>query len=131
MRSQQNCYYSLINGLCKCCRSSAALVHFNEMKEKEMRPDSYVYIALISAFLSDTNLPSVFDMLKEMVDVGNLPDPLDKNFLIIRDAICKLSEDARTSSSIKDLIEVGRIPDVSLLEGAEGRYKPSIRFGVR
>ncbi|EOX99093.1 Tetratricopeptide repeat (TPR)-like superfamily protein, putative [Theobroma cacao] len=107
-------YHALINGLCKCGRSSAALVHFNEMKEKNMKPDSYVYIALISAFLSDTNLPSVFDMLKEMVDGGNLPDPLDKNFLIIRDAICKLSEDARTFSSIKDLIAEGRIPDVTL-----------------
>ncbi|XVF01761.1 hypothetical protein REPUB_Repub04eG0117000 [Reevesia pubescens] len=113
-------YHALINGLCKCGRSSAALLYFNEMKEKEMRPDSYVYIALISSFLSDTNLPSACDMLKEMVDVGNLPDPLDKNFPIVRDAIFKLSEDARTSSSIKDLIAEGRIPDVSLLEGAEG-----------
>ncbi|XP_022763919.1 putative pentatricopeptide repeat-containing protein At5g08310, mitochondrial [Durio zibethinus] len=119
-------YHALINGLCKCGRSSAALVLFNEMKEKKMRPDSYVYIALISAFLSDTNLPSVFDMIKEMVDVGNLPDPLDKNYLIIRDAICKLSEHARTSSGIKDLIEEGRIPDVSLSEGDEGIHKPSI-----
>ncbi|XVE92938.1 hypothetical protein REPUB_Repub01dG0146900 [Reevesia pubescens] len=107
-------YHALVNGLCKCGRSSAALVHFNEMKEKEMRPDSCVYVALISAFLSDTNVPSVFDLLKEMVDVGNLPDPLDKNFLVIKDAICKLSEDARISSGIKDLIAEGRIPDVSL-----------------
>ncbi|XVE55084.1 hypothetical protein DITRI_Ditri03aG0132500 [Diplodiscus trichospermus] len=119
-------YHSLINGLCKCGRSSAALVHFNEMKEKQMRPDSYMYIALISSFLSDTNLLSAFDLLKEMVDVGNLPDPLDKNFLIIRDAVCILSEDARTSSSIKDLIEAGRIPGISLSEGAEDRNKPSI-----
>ncbi|MBA0798996.1 hypothetical protein Gohar_009536 [Gossypium harknessii] len=119
-------YHTLVNGLCRCGRSSAALVHFNEMKEKEMRPDSYIYIALISAFLSDTNLPCVLDMLKEMVDVGNLPDPLDKNFPIIRGAICNLLEDARTSFSIKHLIAEGKIPDVSLLEGAEGRHKPSI-----
>lgn len=119
-------YHCLINGLCKCGRSSAALVHFNEMKAKEMRPDSYLYIALISAFLSDTNLPSAFDMLKEMVDVGNLPNPLDKNFTIIRDAICILSEDARTSSSIKDLLQAGRIPDFSLSEVAEDENRPSI-----
>ncbi|KAE8716830.1 putative pentatricopeptide repeat-containing protein [Hibiscus syriacus] len=119
-------YHTLINGLCKCGRSSAALVHFNAMKEKEMKPDNYLYIALIRAFLSDTNLPSVLDILKEMVDVGNLPDPQDKNFPVIKDAICKLSEDARTFSSIRDLIEEGRIPDVSPREGAEGRHNPSI-----
>ncbi|KAK8529685.1 hypothetical protein V6N13_102589 [Hibiscus sabdariffa] len=119
-------YHALINGLCKCGRSSAALVHFNAMKEKEMKPDNYLYIALISALLSDSNLPSVLDTLKEMVDAGNLPDPQDKNFPIIKDAICNLSEDARTSSSVRDLIAEGRIPDVSLSEGAEGRHKPSI-----
>ncbi|KAK8627132.1 hypothetical protein V6N13_134756 [Hibiscus sabdariffa] len=119
-------YHALINGLCKCGRSSAALVHFNVMKAKEMKPDNYLYIALISSFLSDTNLPSVLDMLKELVDVGNLPSPQDKNFPVIKDAICKLSEDARTSSSIRELIEEGRIPDVSHSEGVEDRHKPSI-----
>ncbi|XP_039035039.1 putative pentatricopeptide repeat-containing protein At5g08310, mitochondrial [Hibiscus syriacus] len=119
-------YHALINGLCKCGRSSAALVHFNSMKEKEMKPENYLYTALMSAFLSDTNLPSVLDMLKEMVVVGNLPDSQYKKFPVIKDAICKLSEDARTSSSLRDLIEEGRIPDVSLCEGSEGRHNPSI-----
>jgi hypothetical protein len=45
-----------------------------------------------------------------MADKGNFPEPLDKNCLIVRDAVLKLLEDAKTSSGVKNLIAEGRIP---------------------
>ncbi|KAK7832006.1 hypothetical protein CFP56_026759 [Quercus suber] len=47
-----------------------------------------------------------------MAGKGNFPDPLDKNCLIVRDAVPKLSEDARTSSRVRNLIAEGRIPKI-------------------
>ncbi|KAJ9159979.1 hypothetical protein P3X46_025424 [Hevea brasiliensis] len=114
-------FMAFIHGLCKCGRPNAALAHLREMEEKEMEPDSFVYIGLISAFLADLKLPLAFEILKEMVDKGHCPDLLDKNYIILRDAIHKLSEDARTSSSVKSLITNGSIPTINLSDfGAEG-----------
>ncbi|KAF2318598.1 hypothetical protein GH714_009246 [Hevea brasiliensis] len=114
-------FMAFIHGLCKCGRPNAALAHLREMEEKEMEPDSFVYIGLISAFLADLKFPLAFEILKEMVDKGHCPDLLDKNYIILRDAIRKLSEDARTSSSVKSLITNGSIPTINLSDfGAEG-----------
>ena len=105
-------FMALIHGLCKCGRPDTALVYLHEMQEKEMEPDTFVYVALISSFLSNLNLPLAFEILKEMAEKGNFPDPLDKNFVIVRDAVLKLSEDAKTSSGVKNLIAEGRIPRI-------------------
>ncbi|KAL5828345.1 hypothetical protein ACOSQ3_017813 [Xanthoceras sorbifolium] len=109
-------FMALIYGLCKCGRPKAALVHFHVMKEKGMKPDMYVYVVLISAFLSDLNSPLAFEILQEMVNEGNFPDPLDKNYLAVRDAMVKLSEDTRTSPLVKNLIKKGSIPAINLLD---------------
>ena len=105
-------FMALIHGLCKCGRPDTALVYLHEMQEKEMEPDTFVYVALISSFLCNLNLPLAFEILEEMAGKGNFPDPLDKNCLIVRDAVLKLSEDARTSSRVRNLIEEGRIPKI-------------------
>lgn len=114
-------FMSLINGLCKCGRPNTALVYLRNMEQNGMASDIYVYVALISAFLSDMNLPLAFDILKEMVDKGIIPDPLDKKHTIVRDAISKLLEDDRTSSSIKSLIAKGGIPTITFSDnGSKG-----------
>ena len=102
----------LIHGLCKCGRPDTALVYLHQMQEKEMELDTFVYVALMSSFLFNLNLPLAFEILKEMAGKGNFPDPLDKNCLIVRDAVLKLSEDARTSSRVRNLIAEGRIPKI-------------------
>lgn len=120
-------FMALINGLCKCGRPEAALVHFRMMREKGMKPDVYVFVALISAFLSALNPHLAFEILKEMVDEGNFPDPLDKNYLVVRDAVLKLSEDTRTSPHVKNLIKEGSIPTISLSDSEnKGGIQPTI-----
>ena len=103
---------ALIHGLCKCGRPDTVVVHLHQMQEKEMEPDTFVYVALMSSFLCNLNLPLAFEILKEMAGKGNFPDPLDMNCLIVRDAVLKLSEDARTSSRVRNLIAEGRIPKI-------------------
>ncbi|XP_050264388.1 putative pentatricopeptide repeat-containing protein At5g08310, mitochondrial [Quercus robur] len=105
-------FMALIHGLCKCGRPDTALVYLHQMQEKEMEPDTFVYVALMSSFLCNLNLPLAFEILKEMAGKGNFPDPLDKNCLIVRDAVLKLLEDARTSSRVRNLIAEGRIPKI-------------------
>uniref|UniRef100_A0A2C9V390 Pentatricopeptide repeat-containing protein-mitochondrial domain-containing protein n=1 Tax=Manihot esculenta TaxID=3983 RepID=A0A2C9V390_MANES len=107
-------FMAFIHGLCQCGRPNAALVHLREMEDNEMEPDSFIYVALVSAFLADVKLPLAFEVLKEMVDKGKFPDLLDKNYIIVRDAILKLSKDARTSSSVRSLISNGSIPSITL-----------------
>lgn len=101
---------AFINGLSKCGRPDEAIIYFQEMKEKQMTPDTFVYVALIEAFLSNSNAPSALDILVKMVQNNKIPDVLDKSCVNLRDAILKLSEDARTSSNIKNLIAEGSIP---------------------
>ncbi|XP_048333437.2 putative pentatricopeptide repeat-containing protein At5g08310, mitochondrial isoform X1 [Ziziphus jujuba] len=114
-------FMSLINGLCKCGMPDTALVYLRNMEQNGMKPDIYVYVALLSAFLSDLNLPSAFEVLNEMADKGIIPDPLDKKHSIVRDAISKLLEDDRTSSSVKSLIANGSIPTITCSDsGSKG-----------
>lgn len=103
-------YMAIIHGLCKCNKPDTGLLFFNEMVQNEMKPDAFVYIALIGAFLSTKNPVLAFAILKEMVAEKNFPDPLEKIFLLLKDAILKLSEDAQTSLLIKNLTADGKIP---------------------
>lgn len=103
-------FMALISGLCKCDLPNEALVHFHIMKEKGLKPELYVYVALITAFQSDHNLPMAFEILQEMVDNGIFPIPPDKNYLAIRDAMVKFSEDAQTSELVKTLITNSSLP---------------------
>ncbi|XP_042513243.1 putative pentatricopeptide repeat-containing protein At5g08310, mitochondrial [Macadamia integrifolia] len=103
-------YMALIHGLCKCCRADAALAYLHEMDKMEMKPDTYIYVELISEFVSNKKFPIAFEILKEMVQKGNFPDPLDKNYPNVIDAVEKLSKDARTSTDVKNLIAEGCIP---------------------
>ncbi|KAM1313492.1 hypothetical protein ACFX13_017629 [Malus domestica] len=50
-------YMALITGLCKCGKPDEALVYLREMEEKEMKPEIFVYAAVVSARLSELNLP--------------------------------------------------------------------------
>ncbi|XP_042985051.1 putative pentatricopeptide repeat-containing protein At5g08310, mitochondrial isoform X2 [Carya illinoinensis] len=105
-------FMALIHGLCKCGRPDPALVYLREMEEKGMKPDTFVYVALMNSFVSNFHLPLAFEILKEMVGKGKFPEPLDKNYLVFRDAVLKLSEDATTSSDVKNLIAEGRIAGI-------------------
>lgn len=107
-------YMAIVHGLCKCGRPDTALVYYRRMEEKEMKPDSYVYVALVDAFISKQNFPMALCILKETIEKGKIPDPTDKNYVTIRNAIFKLSEDEETGSEIKSLIEKGIIPTISI-----------------
>lgn len=107
-------FIALITGLCKSGRPDAAIVHLRKMEEMGMNPEVFVYVVLISAFVSHSSFPSALEILRELVDKGNIPEPPDKNYLIVRDAIFKLLEDEKTSSSVKSLIEKGVFPTLDL-----------------
>lgn len=107
-------FMALINGLCKSGRPKAALVHLRAMKEQGMKPDIFVYVALLSAFLSDLNPLLALEILKEMVDERNFPDPLDKNYRVVKDVVFKLAEDTQTSLHVKNLVKEGSIPAINL-----------------
>jgi pentatricopeptide repeat protein len=120
-------YMAFIHGLSNCGRPNEALVYLREMEEREMKPDTYVYVGLLSAFLVDSNQPLAFEILQEMVDKGKFPDLHDKNHISVRNAILKFSEDARTSSSIKNLLAKGSIPSASLsVTGITDGVEPAI-----
>ncbi|CAK9311799.1 unnamed protein product [Citrullus colocynthis] len=107
-------YMAIVHGLCKCGRPDEALVYYHRMEEKEMKPDSYVSIALIDAFISKHNFFMALHILKETIEKGNIPDPSDKNYVTVRNAIFKLSEDEQTGLGVKSLIEKGSIPTISV-----------------
>ncbi|CAI0416372.1 unnamed protein product [Linum tenue] len=107
-------FMALVHGLCKCGRPNEAVVHLREMKSREMKPDGYVYTALVSAFLAELNHPLALEMVEEMVREGRFPGKLDKNHAIARDAVIELLSDSRTCSSIRDLIAEGNIPSISM-----------------
>lgn len=107
-------FLALIHGLCQCSRPKEALEFFHEMEQKNLESDTSVHVILISAFLSDANISLAFELFEEMVRKEKLPNSLDKNCLIIRDAIHKFLEDSRTSSFIINLILEGGIPAVNL-----------------
>lgn len=108
-------FIALVNGLCKCARPDDALVYFQEMEEKGMTPDTFVYVALIEALLSNSNPLLAFEILKKMLHSQTFPDLNGKNplWFRLREAICKLSKDASTSSDIMSLMEEGSIPIIS------------------
>ncbi|BAT99796.1 hypothetical protein VIGAN_10130800 [Vigna angularis var. angularis] len=85
------------------------------MELKEMKPDSFIYIALLSAFLSDMDLASAFEIFKEMVYSGFFPESHDKSYPVVMDAIDKFSKDHRTSSGMKVLSEEGKLPTHCLI----------------
>lgn len=107
-------YMAIVHGLCKCGRPDAALVYYRMMEDKQMKPDSYVSVALVDAFISNQNFPMALNILEEAVEKGNVPDPTDKTYVTIRDAIFKLSEDDQTRSGVKSLIEKGSIPTIGV-----------------
>ncbi|PON68231.1 Tetratricopeptide-like helical domain containing protein [Parasponia andersonii] len=115
-------FMALISGLSKCGRPDTALVYLRKMEEMEMKADCFVYITLLSAFLSNSNLPKAYEILKEMVDKGSIPDQTNKNHAIVRDAILKLLADDLTSSSVKALIAKEDIPSINLSDfGSAGQ----------
>ncbi|KAK1416359.1 hypothetical protein QVD17_32150 [Tagetes erecta] len=101
---------ALINGLCKCGKPDVGLRYFKEMEEKNMRADTYVYVALFDAFSSSSNAPMALYMLRKMIQNERVPDALDKNCVILREALVKLLDDPLTYSEIKILIEDGSVP---------------------
>ncbi|KAJ0856998.1 putative tetratricopeptide-like helical domain superfamily [Helianthus annuus] len=108
-------FMALINGLCKCRKPDVGLVYFEEMEEKNMRADTYVYVTLVDAFISVSNAPMALCILRKMIQNERVPDSLDKNCAVLREALVKLLDDALTSSEIKTLVEDGSVP-VHLLE---------------
>ncbi|XP_028104705.1 putative pentatricopeptide repeat-containing protein At5g08310, mitochondrial [Camellia sinensis] len=119
-------FTALVHGLCKCLRPDDALGYFQEMEENGMKPDTFLYVALIDAFLSNSNPLLAFDVLKKVVHRGILPDLSDKNYIAIKEAIFKLSRDARTASDIKSLIAEGSIPIIPSISdlGNEDGHEP-------
>ncbi|GAB4835304.1 hypothetical protein Ancab_000213 [Ancistrocladus abbreviatus] len=116
-------FMAMINGLCKNGRPNLAFVFLREMDKKELRADSFVYIALITAFLSNLNSLLAFDVLKEMVDRQIFPRHVDKNYSLLKDAVCKLSEDPHSSSNVKTLLAEGSIPLNFLSDEDETKFK--------
>lgn len=114
-------FMAYIDGLCKCGRPEIAFIRFCEMEEKGMDPDSFVYAALISCFVAELKLPVAFEILKKMVDKGKFPNMVDKNYVILKDAVVKLLEDSRTCSGVKELIANGDLPVVCIADIENGR----------
>ncbi|CAK9156349.1 unnamed protein product [Ilex paraguariensis] len=118
-------FMALIHGLCKCGRPHDALLHLQEMEEKQVTPDPFIYVGLIDAFIFISDPTLAFDVLKKMVHNGNFPNASDKNHLLLKEAILRLSEDARTSSTVKYLMEQGSIP--RHLSNSDVEMKVSLR----
>ncbi|XP_048616925.1 putative pentatricopeptide repeat-containing protein At5g08310, mitochondrial [Brassica napus] len=82
-------FMALVQGLCKCVWTSEALVYFREMEEKEMEPDSGVYVSLMSSFLLSGNISEGFGIFREMVCKGRFPVLVDRNYMVAVDATNK------------------------------------------
>nr|XP_043613765.1 putative pentatricopeptide repeat-containing protein At5g08310, mitochondrial [Erigeron canadensis] len=111
-------YMALINGLCKNRKPDMALKYFEEMEEKNMRADTYVYVTLIDAFISVSNAPMALHILRKMIQNEKLPGSLDKNCVVLRDAVVKLLDDASTSSEMQTIIADNSLP-MHLLQTGE------------
>ncbi|KVI05269.1 Pentatricopeptide repeat-containing protein [Cynara cardunculus var. scolymus] len=103
-------FMALIHGLCKCRKPDAALIYFEEMEEKHMQPDTYIYVTLIEAFLSVSNAPMALWILRKMIQNERVPNVLDKNCITLREAVRKLMDDALTSLEIETLIADNVLP---------------------
>lgn len=120
-RPNRIAFMALVHGLCNCRKPTAALQYFREMKQKNLVADQYIHMALLSALLSDLNFPAAFEILREIIGKGLFPQSHDESYLIVRDAVHKLSMDEGTSSGIQALIEEGKIPTSCLsVVGNEG-----------
>lgn len=84
-----------------------------------MSADNFVYVALLDSFLLSKNHVLALDILKQIVEKNMFPDPVDKNYAVIRNAITKLCNDPSTSSNVKTLFTEGGIPKSSLTWGEE------------
>ncbi|KAF9624018.1 hypothetical protein IFM89_007716 [Coptis chinensis] len=93
-------------------KSDMGHIYFKEMKEIEMRPDPYVYVALISGSISNGNLLLALEIMKEMVQNKQFPVPSDNNYCLMIDAVSKLSENPTTSLDMKNLTLGGGIPAI-------------------
>lgn len=91
------------------------MVYFREMEEKEMEPDSGVYVSLVSSFLLSGNISAGFGIFREMVCKGRFPVLVDRNCMLAIDAADKFAEDYRTSCYITCLIKDGRFPIVAVV----------------
>ncbi|CAH1431117.1 unnamed protein product [Lactuca virosa] len=103
-------YMALVNGLCKCRKPDEGLIYFEEMKEKDMNVDSYVYVALIEAFVSVSNAAMGVCVLRKMIGDERVPDLGDKNCGILREVVVKLLDDELVCEEIRRLIEDGSVP---------------------
>lgn len=103
-------FMALISGLCKNGRPDTALFYLREMEKKELTVDRFVYVALMDSFLLNNNPQSAFNILKEIVGKELLPDPIDKNHALVKEAIAKLSYHPQTSSHVSALVAEGSIP---------------------
>jgi len=88
------------------------LVYFREMEEKEMEPDSAVYL---SSFLSSGNISAGFGICREVVHKGKFPVSVDRNYMLAVDAADNFVEDYRTSCYLTCLIKDGRLAIVSVV----------------
>lgn len=104
-------YMALINGLCKCMKPDLGLVYFEEMKENDMKVDSYVYVALIEAFVCVSNGKMGVFVLKKMIQDERVPDLVDKNCGILREVVLKMMDDESVCDEIRRLIEDGCVPN--------------------
>ncbi|KAK9663827.1 hypothetical protein RND81_14G001300 [Saponaria officinalis] len=102
-------FMALISGLCKNNMPDKAQLYLHEMEKKELRADSFVYIALMDTFLLNKKPKLALDMLKEMVEKKMLAAAVNKNNILVKEAITKLAEDPLTASEVKQLVNEGGI----------------------
>ncbi|CAN7121024.1 unnamed protein product [Brassica rapa subsp. narinosa] len=108
-------FMALVQGLCKCGLSSEALVYFREMEEKDMEPDSGVYVFLVISFLLSGNISAGFGIFREMVCKGRFPVLVDRNYMLAIDAADKFAEDYRTSCYVTCQIKDRRLSIVDVV----------------
>ncbi|WZY74566.1 hypothetical protein YC2023_020950 [Brassica napus] len=98
------------------------------MEEKEMEPDSGVYVSLVSSFLLSGNISAGFGIFREMVCKGRFPVLVDRNCMLAIDAADKFAEDYRTSCYITCLIKDG---EKLVAESFEIQYtSPGMHTGI-
>ncbi|XP_010688663.1 putative pentatricopeptide repeat-containing protein At5g08310, mitochondrial [Beta vulgaris subsp. vulgaris] len=105
-------FMALISGLSKIGMPDMALYYLQEMEKKEMSADSFVYIGLMDSFLLHKNPVLALDILKKIIDKKMFPDPVDRNYAVVRNAIAKLYDDPLTSCEINTLLVESGIPTV-------------------
>ncbi|KNA11426.1 hypothetical protein SOVF_135320 [Spinacia oleracea] len=105
-------FMALITGLSKNGMPDTALSYLHEMEKREMSADNFVYMALLDSFLLKKNHVLALDILKKIVEKKMFPNPLDKNYAVVRNAITKLCGDPSTSCNVKTLLAECGISEV-------------------